>query len=282
MTDVTPELQHYLQTWELTDPQPLAETVTSNVYTVIHDGATVVLKILKPYGVEERMGAIALRCFDGRGAVRLLRGDDNAHLLEYAAGEDLTGLVINGHDQQATEIIAGVINQLHADQSGSQPEGIVTLRRWFRALFVQAEKDRQKGSDTVIMRAASIADMVLSEQRDLRVLHGDIHHQNVKRSARGWLAFDPKGVYGERTYDLANTLCNPAPDYGVVIADEARILRNAEILSRMCGIELPRVMLFLHLYACLSASWTLEGAEGGWEVDEVLAIAEIAERHMAV
>lgn len=274
------KLDYYLQAWGLSNPQLLAETFTSHVYTVIHDGETVVLKLLKPVGAEERLGALALRYFDGRGAVRLLREDDDAHLLEYASGEDLTGLVQNGQDEQATAIIAEVIATLHADQSAPPPEGLRTLRRWFQALFVQAEQDRQKGLNTIFMRAAAIADTVLSQQRDLRVLHGDIHHQNIRRSPRGWLLFDPKGVYGERTYDLANTLCNPPPEYGVNAVDEARILHNAAILARVCDIELPRVLLFLHLYACLSASWTLEGHDGGWDITNIITIAEIAERHM--
>jgi streptomycin 6-kinase len=153
------------------------------------------------------------------------------------------------------------------------------LQRWFRALFVQAEQDRKKGLDTILVRAASIAERVLAQPHEPRVLHGDIHHENIRQSPRGWLAFDPKGLYGERTYDLANTLCNPASLDGLVIGDEARILRNAGILAQKCGIERSRVLMFLYLYACLSASWTLEEAATGWEVADILHIAEIAERH---
>ena len=36
-------------------------------------------------------------------------------------------------------------------------------------------------------------------QRDVVVLHGDMHHENVlKFSSRGWPAIDPKGLVGER------------------------------------------------------------------------------------
>ncbi len=278
MTDYDVLLQHYVTAWKLADPQPVAQTPTSHVYTVTADQTTVILKILTPYGVEERMGALALRHFNGRGAVRLLHSDDGAHLLEYAGGEDLTGLVKNGQEETATAIIADVINALHANDA-APPAGITTLRQWFRALFVQAEQDRRRGLDTIFTRAAPLADSVLAQPREPRVLHGDIHHENIRRSARGWLAFDPKGLYGERTYDLANTLCNPFSVYGRAVADEARILRNAAVLAQQCNIERPRVLLFLYLYACLSASWTLEEAIG-WEIDNIMHIAEIAERHL--
>lgn len=279
MADFNTALQYYLTAWDLSDPQPLAQTPTSHVYTVTYDRTPVILKILAPNEEEERRGALALRHFNGHGAVRLLRSDDGAHLLEYAGGENAVGLAINGQDSAATAIIAGVINALHANDA-APPEGIVALPRWFRALFLQAEQDREKGPDTILMRAAATADTVLAQPREPRVLHGDIHHENIRQSARGWLAFDPKGLYGERTYDLANTLCNPSPVYGVDAADEGRILRNSGILAQECGIEQSRVLLFLYLYACLSASWTLQGQVGGWEVASITRIAEIAERHL--
>jgi streptomycin 6-kinase len=279
MTNFNTTLQHYLTIWELSNPQPLAQTPTSHVYVVTQNHTDVVLKVLRPDEDEERRGALALRHFKGHGAVRLLRSDDGAHLLEYADGENLTGLVKTGQDEAATVIIADVISALHTNDA-EPPEGITTLRHWFRALFWAAAQDRQKGLDTILMRAASIADTVLAQPREMRVLHGDIHHENIRHSSRGWLAFDPKGLYGERTYDLANTLCNPSPVHGVVAADEGRILRNADILAQKCGIEQSRVLLFLYLYACLSVSWTLQGAETAWELDNILKIAEIAERHL--
>ena len=89
MTDLKPELLHYLAIWNLSNPQPLAETPTSQVYTVMYDQTIVVLKILTDYGVDERIGALALHHYQGNGAVRLLHNDDGAQLLEYAAGKDV-------------------------------------------------------------------------------------------------------------------------------------------------------------------------------------------------
>jgi streptomycin 6-kinase len=50
---------------------------------------------------------------------------------------------------------------------------------------------------------------MLADPREVRVLHGDIHHRNIRMSGRGWLSLDPKGLVGERTYDCASSLCNP-------------------------------------------------------------------------
>jgi streptomycin 6-kinase len=273
-------LNHYLDLWELSDPQLLAETVTSQVYTVTSNRTRVILKLLKEYGSEERNGAIALGYWDGRGAVRLLRVDEQAHLLEYAAGEDLIGMVKNGQDEEATAIIAGVLNQLHAESDRPLPEGLVPLKRWFRALFKKADADRAEGRDSVYVRGARVAEALLAEPRDVTVLHGDIHHENVRYQAqRGWLAFDPKGLIGERTYDAANTLCNPGW-MTEVVENEKRLLRTAAILAQKLDIELSRVLAFTYAYVCLSASWYAEDGQYGHYLRQNLIVAGIIEPHI--
>lgn len=275
----TPEkLTHYLNAWNLRDPQPLAETVTSAVYTVRVDGETAVLKVLKPLGVEdEQQGAVALRWYAGEGAVRLLRADAGAHLLEYADGDDLTALVRQGQDEEAARLIAGVLNRLHG-KSGPPPAGLIPLRRWFRALFRKAAADQAQGADTLFTRAAPLAEALLAAPVAPRVLHGDIHHANIRyKAGRGWLAFDPKGLYGERTYDAANTLCNPQ-NMPALVENEARLLRISAILAEGLRIDHARLLAFVYVYACLSASWSLQSAHE--DPRAALRIAELAAPHV--
>ena len=137
----------------------------------------------------------------------------------------------------ATRIIAAVLNRLHHSGKGASGEGLFTLRRRFRSLF-----DRAGDSGAIFARAAHVA--------------GDLmHHENVRhRPGRGWLAIDPKGLYGERTFDAANVLCNPValPE---VVRDEARLLRHA----------------------ALSASWSLDD---GADASHALHMARLAEAHL--
>ncbi len=275
---MTPDkLEHYLTTWNLSDSQPLAQTVTSHLYTVKSGQDRAVLKLLLPYGLEdESRGGIALAYWNGHGAVRLLNRSADAQLLEYADGEDLVALVRRGEDEQATAIIADVLHQLHTSPPPF-PEGLVPLRRWFRSLFRKADEDRQAGNSSVYVRAADLAENLLAAPRDVVVLHGDIHHENIRyRDGRGWLAFDPKGLVGERTYDTANTLCNP---YAVkeIVHIEARLLRNAAILADRTNIDLSRLLAFLFVYSALSACWFIEGKQ---DPDYMLRIAAIVEPHL--
>lgn len=273
---MTEKLDYYLSTWELTTPQLIAETPTSQVYTVKYHGDTIVLKLLTPIGVDdEQNGAIALTCFDGQGAVRLLDHDAGAHLLEYVDGDDLLPMVLNGDDTQATKIIAGVVNQLHS--ATPTLNGLTTLRRRFRSLFRKAEIDSQAGINSIYVRGARVANILLDSPRDERVLHGDIHHENIRHhQTRGWLAYDPKGLYGERTFDVANALCNPMR-FPAIVHDETRLLENAQILAQELAIELARILAFTYAYACLSASWSLEGHG---DVRLSLKVAKIIEPHL--
>lgn len=282
---MTKTLEHYLKLWNLADPEPLATTVTSHVYTVTHDGERVVLKIIEDWADEELVGAVALQHWQGHGAVRLIRNDDGAHLMEYAPGETLDGWVKRGDDAESTEVIAGVIEQLHSIQT-APPAGLHPLDRWFRDLFAKADADERAGIASYYVRGAKVARALLADPREVRVLHGDIHHENVRQSARGWLAFDPKGLVGERTYDTANTLCNliyrgtekdPAKN-------ESRLLASATILAERLGIERQRILTYTFAYTCLSAAWSLQVPELMPMEDmagETLKISALLEPHIA-
>lgn len=262
-------LNHYLTQWNLREPRTLAQTPTSHVYRVM-DGATpVVLKILTPLGTkDEAAGAVALRYFGGRGAVRLLNADGGAHLLEYAAGDEVVTLVEQGEDDRATEIIAAVLAQLHSVTGEEPPAELWPLRRWYRGLFHFAEKP---DAPPIFKRAAAIAEALLSEPHDVRVLHGDIHHTNIRASERGWLAFDPKGLVGERAFDACNALCNPI-SMPELVTDEKCLHRQAAILSENLGLDHERLLMFGFTYACLSASWSLAVGE---DASLALWVAEV-------
>lgn len=270
-------LAHYLAAWQLADPQLLADTPTSQLYVVTTQGEAAVLKLLTPVGIhDEHCGAEALRRFDGRGAVRMLRHDGGAHLLENAEGSDLLPLVEQGEDERATILLAGVLRQLHASPDARAGTGLISLHRRFCSLFRQARQDQCQGIDSIYVRGARVAAAMLASPRERCVLHGDFHHANVRHSARrGWLAFDPKGLYGERTFDVANILCNPV-SMPALVQDEARLLRCASILARQLDLDRPRILAYGFAYACLSACWSLE--DGG-DASLALRVAALAEPH---
>ncbi len=268
-------LDSYLTRWNLAHPQHIASTPTSEVYSVTYQDEITVLKLLTPIGIhDEQGGAVALSHFDGHGAVRLLKHDDKARLLEYADGDDLIPYVEEGKDDKATQIIVRVLNQLHAKPPPAQLDGLTTLRRRFRSLFRKAESEDK---DSIYFRARQVAEEILAQPRDICVLHGDMHHENaIHSSQRGWLAIDPKGLIGERTFDCANALCNPI-SMPTLVQNENRLLQQASIFSEQLQIPRQRILAFTFAYACLSACWSNEDSQ---DETYALSMAQLAEPHL--
>lgn len=273
----TDRLHHYLAAWELTDPQELAQTRTGRIYTVTYGAQTLILKLLATSETEEQSAALALRHFDGHGAVRLIRSGEGALLMEFAAGHELVTVVERGEDENATRIIAHVIDQLHGVPQDAPQSGLMPLDRWFGTLFSKAEVDQEAGIESIFVRGAELGRRLLADQRDVRVLHGDIHHYNIRQSPRGWLAFDPKGLVGERTYECASMLCNPVmPD---LVHNETRLLASVAILADMLTLDPWRVLAFTYVYACQNASWRLQFGVSDI-VQWPLKVAAIVEPHL--
>jgi len=173
-------------------------------------------------------------------------------LLEYEGANDLTALVRNGRDDEATQVIAGVI-----------PDGLTPLLQRFQPLF----------QSPTFVRAAAVARDLLADQGPPHVLHGDLHHENVIcHPERGWPAIDPKGFIGDRTYDAANGLCNPS-SLPEIVRDRKRLLRQTRIMAEALDIDRERLLAYVYAEACLLAIWCLEV---GVDPSHWLAMAEIS------
>ncbi|SHG46969.1 streptomycin 6-kinase [Kaistia soli DSM 19436] len=245
-----PLFSPYLARWQLAPDGAPIETPTSNLLPVMNAGRPAMLKLLKPSS-DEGPGIAALGWFAGAGAVDIIATEGDAVLMERAIGtRSLTRMATSGDDEGAIRIIAGVAAQLHAPRS-TPPPNLPNLTRRFRALFEAGE------SHPVLPRCGAAARGLINNPRETVVLHGDLHHENVLDSPRGWLAIDPKGVSGERAYDVANLFLNPV-DVDRLVLDPARALRLATIVSDALGIERARVLGFAFAHAGLSAAWCME------------------------
>lgn len=83
----------------------------------------------------------------------------------------------------------------------------------------------------------------------------------------------PKGLYGERTYDVANVFYNPV-DTPSLVANESRILSTAEILAKELDLDFKRLLAFAFVHGCLSASWSIEDDQ---DPSFALSVAQILE-----
>jgi streptomycin 6-kinase len=167
----------YLERWGLTpDGEPIV-TPTSRLLPVRAGGVPAMLKIAVLD--EERLGNLLMTWWNGHGAPRVLAHGDEAILMERAEdGTSLADAARSRGDDEASRVICSVLAKLHAPR-GRPPPALVLLTEWFEPLGRAAEA--QGG---ILRLAAATASNLLASQRDIVVLHGDMHHG---KCARLWL-----------------------------------------------------------------------------------------------
>jgi streptomycin 6-kinase len=246
--------EHHLRVWNLEPDGAAIETPSSWLLPVRNSAGTAVLKVMKPAS-DEGNAAAFLRYLAGSGAVRLIAADGHALLIERATGlRSLTAMATSGGDVGAAEILAETVAKLHAPRASPPPDGLHPLRTWFASLFVRESELPLLG------RCAAVARALLGAERDLLPLHGDLHHDNVLDGGeRGWLAIDPKGVVGERAYEVANLLGNPWP-HGEIVHDADRLRRLAALYAARLRLDVRRIIAFAFAHAGLAASWDMDDA----------------------
>lgn len=173
---------------------------------------------------EERLGARLMAAWDGRGAARVLGACGPALLLERGGRS-----VVELPDDEATSVmceLAGTLHQVHCP-------GLVSLETWFGSVPFPPECEQV-------------------------CLHGDLHHGNVLDfgRARGWLAIDPKGLWGDRAFDYVNMLRNPNAEVALA---PGRFARQVALICAAAGLSRERLLRWTYAFASLSFSW--EGSE---------------------
>jgi streptomycin 6-kinase len=259
----------HLARWGLVPDGEQFQTPSSLLLPVRRNSEPAMLKI--PREEEERRGGRLMAWWDGGGAAKVLAQDEQVLLIERAQGSrSIAAMVAAGHDDEASRILCAVAARLHRPRATPRPE-LVSLSRWFEALAPAA---RTHGG--LLAQADAAAQALLAVPREVVVLHGDIHHGNVLDGGeRGWLAIDPKGLLGERTFDFVNILRNP--DAAVALAP-GRFERQVDVLAGAASVEGRRLVEWTLAFAGLSAAWHLAD---GRSADLDLAIAGLAAAALA-
>lgn len=241
-----------LALWQLSAPGLVAETPRACIWQVTRpDGQRAALKLLRPGETEEARGASYLAALDGQGAVRVLGRNGPAILMEWCDGPSLGDLVRAGQDIEATGHLCDTVQRLHAVPIDPAPLEALASRF---APLTRAAQTRD------LAAAADLARALLSTAGRAIALHGDLHHDNILSSPRGWLAIDPKGVHGDPAYEPANAFRNP-DGAGGLIFDPARIARLAEEFSARLGHPRDRLLGWAAAQCALSVVWSTEAGQ---------------------
>jgi streptomycin 6-kinase len=238
------------------------------------DGSEAVLKVSCP-DPQLALEALALRCYDGDGACRLLATDEARYalLLERLRPGGMLATVAREDDAAATRIGARVMRRLWRPV----PEGasLRPIREWFEGGFARhraAHGGPGPLPARLFERAERLAVDLLDSAPADRLLHGDFHHYNVLSAEReAWLAIDPKGMRGDPGYEAGPFLLNPSE----VELTPGVLARRLDVLAEELGYDRARLREWGIAHAVLSAIWSAEDEGHGWEgavaVGEALA-----------
>lgn len=272
--DHLPELLDELSThWRLKLSPPFSPLSYNFVCPAIReDGTEVVFKVglLRD---ELAIEIAALEAFGGTGAVELLDAapEDGAMLLEKL--HPGTMLVEVDDDQAATAVAADVMERLWV----TAPENPIfpTAADWARGLnWLRKRFSGGTGPfpEKIVDTAEKIFSELLASEGERVLLHGDLHHFNILRAQRQpWLALDPKGLVGEREYEIGAFLRNPDID----ALDPAEVkwltLRRIDQFSERLGFDRERLVRWAYAQDVLSAWWSLEDGDPDWTPNPILA-----------
>jgi streptomycin 6-kinase len=253
-TEVWSRLDDRMAAWHVA-VERVQETENSVLAFGWRDRQPVVVKIIKNNSDEWRSSQI-LDAFEGRGVVRVYDSVDGALLLErLIPGDSLVGMALSDSDDRATAILAATIGRM---SPRNEPGKVPTAKDWGLAFQRYRASHDQQVPVHLLSHAERLYSELTESQTRVRLLHGDLHHDNVVLDDdRGWLAVDPKGVIAEPEYEVGAALRNPF-DRPVLFADPVTIHKRVDRFARDLALDAARVLSWAFAQAVLSAVWTVE------------------------
>lgn len=259
----------YIESWNLAIDGEYLITNSSLLLPVQYHQNKAILKI--PFNEEEKKGCALMAWWDGNSTVGVYLYDDDAILLHKIENNytSLETLVANGKDTEATEIICKVAHDLLRIPNLKTPN-LTPLTKWFKCLT-----ENNNLHTELLVVCSKHATKLLQNQTNNVILHGDLHHQNILFSReKGWLAIDPKALYGDIAFDYVNILCNPTKE---VVVQDGRLAQQINLISQYTGISRYHLLEWTLAWAGLSAIWKIED---NLDPELPLLVAEIAYKEL--
>ena len=266
LADLPRLLRELLADWELrVDGATMSGACAVVVPVQDSDGRAAVLKVTWPHW-EAETEHLALRAWEGEGAVRLYRADPHrlALLLERIdAGRDLTTVPV----LEGCEVIAGLYGRLHRPALPQTRRLSELCRAWHErmpALVRSGLLPRRLSSHASSLLAAFAAEPDV----DATLIHTDLHFFNVLASDREpWLAIDPKPLAGDPAYEVAPVLWNRFEEALATGNVRSATLSKMFAVIDASGLDEDRVRDWVVVREVLNVMWEFEDSLLGGLLD---------------
>ncbi|PWV55160.1 aminoglycoside phosphotransferase family protein [Nocardiopsis sp. L17-MgMaSL7] len=227
------------------------------------DGSPAVLKV-QPVDEETEGEPVALRAWNGDGAVRLLDHDPGTGAMLLEALDPARRLDSVPLDE-ALGVIGSLLGRLGARSGppGMRDLGTMALRMARNAEAVVGSERVQARTRARLGRWAGLARELATEPGD-RLLHWDLHYGNVLAplpgSDRGpWLAIDPKPLVGDAGFELLPALRNRWEEAEATGDAVRETRRRFDLLAEVAGLDRERARAWTLVRVLEDSLWEIEG-----------------------
>jgi len=251
--------------WKLSDIVPVDNMSFHYVAKAMRDSKqSVVLKIGFDAGVTAAEKC-ALIYFDGDASVRLIDYNEkyNALLLEQAIpGVSLKSLYPD-NDKFAVDCYIDTAQRL-LNKTLINRHGFRHISDWLKILD---EFKSDKLPEYLLKKAVYLKNALLASMGEERLLHGDLHHDNVLKNGDSWFAIDPKGIIGEPEFEIAAFDFIDSTELDNNLEAKNLFHNRIEMVAARSNLSAERIRDWVLVRLVLSAAWYIEDNN-----DPILAI----------
>lgn len=224
-----------------------------------------VLKLTWPH-TEAATEHLALRAWDGVGAVRLLRADPRrwALLLERLEPRDLTTVSV----LEGCEVIGGLMARLNRPAIPRLARLSDLAERWIELCRNGSANVPRRFTD----QAAALLRQLAGDDLDRSLVHQDLHFTNVLAADREpWLAIDPKALAGEWEFAVAPAIWNLPELTRAAHNPRAHLRLRLGLLCESAGLDEDRAAAWTFVRVVVNALW---GADSDEWVTRMITVAK--------
>lgn len=242
--------------WQMKIMPPFDLSFNFVAPAIREDGTEVVIKLVVP-GDEFVSEVEALKLFNGNGIVKIIDVDIAKGILileRLSPGQTLASLE---NEEEAAHIASQVMKKLWIPVPSNSSSIPTTMHMEEKLINIYKRNTEGLGPITKeILQEAVDTYRSMSAMPDKPfLLHGDLHHYNILMAAREpWLAIDPKGLIGDREYDVIQYLLNKLPNGDATHVIEKRI----DIFVKELNLDKKRMLSWGFAHSVLATCWTVQ------------------------
>ncbi|WP_426629753.1 aminoglycoside phosphotransferase family protein [Priestia megaterium] len=201
----------------------------------------------------------ALTALAGENTVKIVDSDAEKGILmleKLSPGCSLSSLLTK---DEAALIAARLMKSLRrVPHSDSTIETAVKRERQLRTCVETYPNGIGLLSSETLQSALSTFSELNRSCQQLFLLHGDLHHDNILQSGEDtWKIIDPKGLIGEKEYEIIPFLLNHLPKTNVAKVIDYRI----NIFVEELNLSKKRILLWGYAHSVLATCWLIEDCQ---------------------